>query len=361
MTGEVVVEQLPTGQGERISVVMPVRNALPYLDESIRSILGQSFADFEFVILDDGSTDGSGEALRRWAGRDGRIRLFRKEASLGPVGSANFVVDQARHELVARMDADDISAPDRLRRQVELLRANPDAALVGCLWVGIDARGRTVRPRDRWRLAFPGVFAPFPHGSILFRRSLFRQAGGYRPESQYWEDADLYLRLSRLGRLLVIPDVLYRHRASALSTRLTSDEREVEQAVDRMYRRLDPQARRAPSPATGKFLPKVFVSIGSTRLWSGSRPGVLKRLLHRGQLRFEVQSIAVLGWAIWGALLPGSLRSFLRLVVRGRDFMVGGRFRDGEAYAWAPALPERLSFEPALDHEAALARQVSAG
>lgn len=149
-----------------VSFVMPVHNALPFLDESVGSILNQTFADFEFVILDDGSTDGSTEALREWARSDARIRLYESARNLGPAGSSNFVVARARAPLVARMDADDVSHPDRLRRQWEVLERRPDVALVGTLYEGIDARGRRVRPRDRWRLARPTINPPFPHGSV---------------------------------------------------------------------------------------------------------------------------------------------------------------------------------------------------
>src|SRR5438445_13136781 len=90
-----------------ISVVMPVYNALPHLDAAVRSILDQDFSDFEFVILDDASTDGSTERLGEWAAADGRIRLLESERNLGPVGSSNLIVEQARAPLIARMDADD--------------------------------------------------------------------------------------------------------------------------------------------------------------------------------------------------------------------------------------------------------------
>src|SRR5437764_6248747 len=95
-----------------LSVVMPVHNALPHLDEAVQSILGQTYTKFEFVIYDDGSTDGSTERLRYWAEQDGRIRLTVGKRNLGPVGSSNFVVGKASGDLIARMDADDISHPD---------------------------------------------------------------------------------------------------------------------------------------------------------------------------------------------------------------------------------------------------------
>lgn len=324
----------------RLSVVMPVRDAGPYLDEAIASILGQTLGDFEFVIRDDGSTDGSTEALRRWAERDPRIRLFEGREPLGPAESSNWVVRQASAPVVARMDADDISHPDRLRRQLAALDAHPDAVLVGTLWEGIDTKGRKVRPRDRWRIARSGALAPFPHGSIMFRRDAFERAGGYRRESNFWEDADLYVRMSAVGRLLVLPDALYLHRSSDLSTRLTSPSKEVEHAVDRMYRTLEDRGA-APAAASGKVLPKVFVSIGSTRLWAGASPAVLSRLWKRAALRLDGESLAVLVWALWGTASPKSLRLALRTVIRARDFTVRNRYRDGEPCVWRPALAAR--------------------
>src|SRR5690242_17061177 len=109
-----------------ISVVMPVYNALPFLDASINSILTQTFNDFEFVIFDDASTDGSSERLREWAARDGRIRLHESKQQLGLSGSSNAVVAQARASLIARMDADDIAHPDRLKRQLAIIESDSD-------------------------------------------------------------------------------------------------------------------------------------------------------------------------------------------------------------------------------------------
>lgn len=314
-----------------LSVVMPVRDAGPYLDAAIRSILEQSHQDFEFIIRDDGSTDGSTERLRHWAARDARIRLFIGEKPLGPAASSNWVVERSLGEFVARMDADDISHPDRLRRQLEVLQSTRDACLVGTLWKGIDERGRDIRPRDRWRLLRPTPFSPFPHGSIMFRRRAFVSVGGYRSEANFWEDADLYLRMAKAGRLLVLPDPLYLHRSSSLSTRLTSDQYLVEQAVDRMYRRM---GGHSDSPEDGKVLPRVFVSLGSTRLWSGRSPSVLRRLLRRGRLRWDRETVSVLLWALWGRISPSTLRACLRALVRLRDRSASKQFVDGRPYEW---------------------------
>ena len=94
-----------------ISVAMPVHNALPFLDESINSILGQTLSDFEFVILDDASTDGALELLREWLLRDKRIHLYESKKRVGLSGSSNAVVANARAPIVARMDAEDALSP----------------------------------------------------------------------------------------------------------------------------------------------------------------------------------------------------------------------------------------------------------
>jgi len=316
----------------RISVVMPVRDLAPYVAASVESILSQTLTDFEFVIRDDGSTDGTREILRSFAARDGRIRLFESDSSLGPAGSSNWVVERARGDLIARMDGDDVSHPDRLRRQAAALDSFPEACLVGSLWEGIDEKGRLVRPRDRWRLAHPSAFSPFPHGSIMFRREAFDQAGGYRVAADFWEDLDLYRRLSAVGRLIVLPAALYRHRSSVLSTRIASPAEKVEASVDRMYRHV--QGGDATPRASRKILPQVFLSLGSTRLWAGHSPAVFRRLLRRGALGWNLQSVGILGWAAWGAVSPRSLRFVLKLMVAARDRTAGRRFPDEAVYEW---------------------------
>jgi hypothetical protein len=319
---------------------MPVRDAGPYLEDCLRSILDQTYQDFEFVIRDDGSVDGSTEILRQWAARDPRIRLFVGERSLGPAESSNWVMRQTEATYVARMDADDIAHPDRLRRQLAVFDSCPDACLVGTLCEGIDARGRRVRPRDRWRLTRPGPFAPFPHGSIMVRRDAFERAGGYRRECDFWEDADLYFRLAEQGRLLVLPDSLYLHRASGLSTRLVSPPSEVERAVDNFYQTMGGRGEGLAVAADGKarLSPWVFVSLGSLRLWTGESPAMLGQIWRRGALKWDFESLSILVWALWGSISPRSLRRVLSSLISVRDFAVGHRFSDGQPWSWRPTL-----------------------
>lgn len=327
---------------QKISVVMPVHNALPFLDESIRSILGQSHSQFEFVIRDDGSTDGSREALRRWAACDQRIRLFEADRKLGPAGSADWVVRKSRHPIVARMDADDIAHPDRLRRELRILEHDPGAVLVGSLFEGIDAAGRVVRRRDRSPLRSPTLAAPFPHGSIMFRRDAFERAGGYRAACNFWEDLDLYFRMAALGRVLVLPEPLYRFRFSSTSTRLTSQQARVEHAVDLMFECIDAAGRdgdyehvlASPPPVPRKVRPEAFLSFGSIPLWSGRSPGMFLRMLRRARWRPDRGSARMLGWLLWASLSPRSLRFILDRVLARRDRRAGALFPDGGCFEW---------------------------
>jgi glycosyltransferase involved in cell wall biosynthesis len=313
-----------------LSVVMPVHNALPHLDAAVRSILQQSFRDFEFVILDDASTDGSSERLQYWAGRDGRIRLHRAETNLGPARSSNRVVELAGGALIARMDADDVSHPDRLRRQLALLESRPEVGLVGTVYETLDVGGSVLRGPSRWRLKRPSWFVPFPHGSICFRRELFDRIGGYREECVFWEDQDFFLRLSAATQIAVLPEPLYQHRHSQVSTRLASDPERVERAVDLMYRCVDrlragrsyDDLLREP-PTAAKVDPRVFVSLGSLLLWAGLRPRFVRTLLRRARMRPDWATVSSFGWSLWATLSPATLRLFLRSLAGVRNLATG--------------------------------------
>jgi glycosyltransferase involved in cell wall biosynthesis len=319
-------------QSPLISVVMPVHNALPYLDESIKSILGQTLKDFEFVILDDASTDGSSDVLNEWAKRDERIRLHRSEQNLGLSGSSNLVVKLAHAPLIARMDADDVSCPGRLMCQLEVMKTLPDVALVGTLCDGIDAEGRRVRPRDRWRLIRRSEFPPFPHGSVMFRRADFEEVGGYNEQYVSAEDQELFLRLARSKRVVVLPDVLYHYRyhqgnstiVHLTTTKATEDSNGLRRFV---------HDSRVPEGTNGTDL-RALRSAASMQLWAGQHPKFLSVLLADGALGWNAQSVYTLAWATWARVSPGSLRACLRGFIRARDLMAGSRHRDGRVCEW---------------------------
>ena len=338
-----------------LSVVMPVHNALPHLDAAVRSILNQSFSDFELVIYDDGSTDGSTERLRELARQDNRIRLFEGKCNLGPVGSSAFVVEQSCAPLVARMDADDVSHPERLRQQFDLLRSNPRAGLVGTLFDVIDGRGRRIRGPDYWRLTRKSPFVPFAaHGSIMFRRQIFNRAGGYRAECEYWEDHDLVMRMAALAEVLVIPDPLYRVRMWTKNTRASSDPERIENAVDLMYRSVDrlQQGRRYDdllriTPQPHKIDPRVFMAATSLRLWAGDRPRLFRRLLKRGRLGLDMRSLSALVLTSWAQTSPSTLRTFLRLFLKSKNLLAGSAAKSPGPLKWTPPLAQRSAGPPA--------------
>lgn len=326
-----------------LSVVMPVHNTLPYLDEAVRSILAQSHRDFEFVIGDDASTDGSTEALRAWAARDSRIRLLERRDNLGPVGSSNWVARAARGALIARMDADDIAHPDRLARQLAALEADPEAVLIGSPPVGIDRDGRIVREQVRWSIGEINFNAPFSHGSTMFRRRAFESVGGYREPCVFWEDLDLYLRLAAIGKVLVQTDALHSYRFAHTSTRLTSNQDRVEAAVSLMLRCRARFERGEPyedlltadgRSAAARTHPLVFLSIGFGRIWSGISPAMLSRMVRRAALPTDRRAALIWAIMIWGTLSPKTLRFALQRRLAKRNRAAAGRVRDGAVHAW---------------------------
>jgi glycosyltransferase involved in cell wall biosynthesis len=335
----------PHPSHELVSIVMPVHNAMPYLDEAVESILGQSHRNIEFVIYDDGSTDGSAERLRYWAAKDCRIRLHRGERNLGPADSSNAAVDRASARIIARMDADDISHPERIARQLEVLQSREDVGLVGSLCKIIDADGRKLRGPEYWRLARNSPFVPFPHGSIMFRREAFERSGGYRSQCEYWEDQDLVIRIARRSNVLVIPEALYEHRQSRLSTRIASDQYRVENAVDLMYRSMDRRSEygdyedflETAKVGDGPIDPRVFVSLGSLVLWAGGKPRLFRQLLRKARLRPDFRTMTSLVWAGWATLSPATLRLFLRVLVRGRNLSARSAATDVPV-SWSPPL-----------------------
>lgn len=326
-----------------LSVVMPVYNAAPFLDESVRSILDQSFADFEFVILDDGSTDGSDLLLKRWAGLDPRIRLLENPHRTGAAASSNRVARGAAAPLIARMDADDVACSRRLERQVEALAAHPEAVLVGTLAEIVDESGRRVRPADHKRLGCESAFAPFGHSSVMLRKAAFERVGGYREAAEKWEDVDLYLRLARVGRILVIPEALMQFRQTGSSTRSADGEAAFERAMALMYRCVsEHEAGRdyalllAAPPENGPVEPRVLVECGSGALWAGRRPRMFRRALRRAALAPSPSALNVLLWAAWADLSPRTLRAALRLKLALTSRSERRRLRGIAAVEWRP-------------------------
>jgi glycosyltransferase involved in cell wall biosynthesis len=327
----------------RVSVAMPVRDAMPYLADSLRSVLDQTLEDFEFVILDDGSTDGSTELLRETARSDSRIRLFERRESCGLTEAFNYVVTRCVAPLVARMDADDVSRPERLQRQLEAMQGESHVVLVGALADGIDSEGRRVRPRDRWRL-IRCTEIPFTHGSAMFRRRAFDEAGGYRPAAGPWADVDLLLRLGDRGRVVVLPEALYSYRYHLDCSTLEQPLEEAARSTDSLRRFL---AVRRAGRAEDRILegegedsvdPDAVAATaytrGAMRLWAGALPVVDGLTPRGGSFRFSRTWLRTLLWTAWARVSPATLRLFLRGLIRARDLVAGARLRDGRPHEW---------------------------
>lgn len=207
----------------RVSVLMPVYNALPFLRAACDSVLSQTFADFELIALDDASTDGSGEYLDSLT--DPRVRVVHLPKA-GYVVNLNIGLGLCSAPLVARMDADDVSFPERFARQVELLDARPDVVAVGCQADVIDGGGaiagelkyETADLFVRYRLL---IDSHLPHPGTMFRLADVRAVGGYDPAKIPAEDYDLWCRLSARGRMINLPDRLlgYRRHGANVSAR----------------------------------------------------------------------------------------------------------------------------------------------
>jgi glycosyltransferase involved in cell wall biosynthesis len=199
----------------KVSVVTTVYNGEPYADRAIPGILAQTFTDFEWILVDDGSQDRTAELLQGLAGRDPRVRVF-SPGRLGLTAAANYGVSQARGEYIARQDFDDRSYPDRLQLQVTLLDANPEVGVVGGHFVVVDdTRGeRYVRmpPPDHQGIVQElAKSIPFANTIAMFRRTVWSESGGY-PEVADLEDQLLWISAAKLGwRFASIPVVLGEH------------------------------------------------------------------------------------------------------------------------------------------------------
>jgi glycosyltransferase involved in cell wall biosynthesis len=207
-----------------VSVLMPVRNGARYLRAAARSILRQSLTDFEFIIVNGGSSDATPRILQRLARNEPRVRVLTRPGS-GIVDALNAGLAVARAPLIARMDADDIALPARLHLQADFLDRHPEYLGCGTAVGLIDRSGALVdqlpRPTDPAFIdaaLMRGDSATVIHPSLMVRREAIEAVGGYRKFAQYTEDLDLYLRLCEQGDLTNLPDLLLHYRVHFDST-----------------------------------------------------------------------------------------------------------------------------------------------
>lgn len=189
---------------------MPVRDGVRYLEAAMTSIRSQTFTDFEFLVIDDGSKDGTPDLLKKHAGEDSRIRLF-SAGGAGIVAALNLGLANAVGQLIARMDADDIAVPGRFELQSAWLDANPDILACGTAAAFIDGSGR-IKPAQTklkgGKISLQDLLNgnPFIHPTMMIRRSALSAAGHYRSGCTYAEDYDLWLRIAEIGPLANLPE-----------------------------------------------------------------------------------------------------------------------------------------------------------
>ncbi len=196
-----------------LTVLMPVYNAEKFLSEAIESILNQTFTDFEFLIIDDGSTDSTTNIIESYT--DSRIRLFKNQKNLGISAALNKGIEMASTELIARMDADDISYPNRLQKQYDFLLANPDCVLLSA-WAREMTENKEPVKIEEWESSYYYYNLTFEcriyHPTVMYRRRAVIDVGKY--SIPYSEDYDLWWKLSRKYKINNLAEVLLDYRSS---------------------------------------------------------------------------------------------------------------------------------------------------
>jgi glycosyltransferase involved in cell wall biosynthesis len=240
----------------RVSVVMAAHNAERHLREAVDSILGQTLTDFEFIIVDDASSDSTPVILADYARRDPRIRVLRNDINLGPYPSGNRGLEIARAPLIARMDADDVSMPGRLEYEVEFLDSHPDHILVTSGYRAVNQVGRKlydkVTPADDFGVRWLSRFRmPLVHAAACFRARLPDGTPVRYDESMpIAQDFELFARLNSFGKVAVVAPIFYEYR---MHPKNISTTRRREQKTNNLRVALQVQERDLPAHLAGSL------------------------------------------------------------------------------------------------------------
>jgi len=199
----------------KITVLMSVYNDEKFIRESVDSILNQTYKDFEFLIINDGSTDRTEQILNSY--KDPRIRIIDNEKNIGLTRSLNKGLKVAKGEYIARMDGDDISLPERLEKQLTFLENNTKIVLLGN-WIEIidgygNGKGITRYPTSHCIISWIFLFKTcLAHATVMYRRKEVQNIGAYNNRLYFTQDYDLWVRLSKIGKISQIPEVLMKVR-----------------------------------------------------------------------------------------------------------------------------------------------------
>ena len=259
-----MLNKIPT-----ISVIMSVYNGEQYLEDAINSMLCQTASDFEFIVIDDGSTDGTTKLLQQYRSSDDRIQVLH-HANVGLTASLNIGIRQARGEFIARMDSDDRADPYRLEAQLAYLRKHSECVALGSRLRLIDPDGDSlgdsqppVQHDDIVESLYQGI-GSLPHPSVLMRRTAVESVGGYRESFRYAQDLDLWLRLAEIGQLANLTEPLLNYRLH-LNSITNEKRREQLECARRAVREACLRSGRPSIPIT--FAEQKFSS--SSRVYRG--------------------------------------------------------------------------------------------
>jgi glycosyltransferase involved in cell wall biosynthesis len=203
-----------------LSIIMPVYNTVSYLGESVESVLSQSFTDFELIIIDDASTDGSAELLNNF--RDDRIKILTNTQNKGIVFSRNRGLNEAQGNFIAQFDSDDVARPDKFEKQIDFLKRNPDFGMVGS-WVRmIDSEGKLIK--QKWRLPAKPHLIPaimlfrnyFVQSTIVARHGAIPE-GGYKTGYDVVEDYKMWIEIANKYKVWNLPEYLVNYRVHGSS------------------------------------------------------------------------------------------------------------------------------------------------
>jgi len=214
-----------------VSILMSVYNSSAYIGEAIESMLGQTFADFEFIIVDDGSTDASVDIVRQYASADKRLHHIILPENVGLASALNHGLASASGQYIARMDSDDMSLPDRLAQQVRYLDNHSEVGVLGSRMQVVDKNKKPLFvyevPTEHsvivWNIFFGRTFA---HPSVMMRRELLQSVNGYNDSLSVAQDVDLWARLVGLTLFANLPDQLLLYRTHERATSVDKAEQQ---------------------------------------------------------------------------------------------------------------------------------------
>lgn len=298
------IQTSTTPASPHVSVLMTIFNAAPYLRAAIDSLIGQSFTDWELIAVENGSTDASLSILNSYT--DPRVRIFPLTKNIGRTPALRYGFDRAIGRYIAVLDADDISLPKRLMRQVELMEQHDEVALVGTWAHYINEQGKIFgefKPPVRWDELRDslGWTNPIVHSSAMFRRQLAKDVGGYPEEIIWAQDFGLILALARRGKIAMIDDCLCQLRVLKSSmTRSAKNQSLVASESLILFKRA---AETIQLSANARRLNRRALAIGKIRLGlatfrSGAKLAGMRMILHGS---FSEPS------SLWG---NGSVRRF---------------------------------------------------